>query len=142
MHESKCRNIHGHNYVVLFTAQQVAGNLDNLGRVIDFSVLKEKLGGWIDQYWDHGFIYWEQDEEMRKLFGDGGLPAKLGDTSYHSSSPLMKHKSFAIYENPTAENMARYLLRIVCPPLLEGTSVRVTKVTLWETENCFAEVTL
>ena len=36
-HEGKCRNLHGHNYVVFVTAQ--ADELDSVGRVIDFSVL-------------------------------------------------------------------------------------------------------
>ena len=50
LHESKCRNAHGHQYIVFIYA--TAENLDKLGRVIDFSVLKEKFHGWIDDNWD------------------------------------------------------------------------------------------
>src|SRR5262245_33453245 len=60
-HESKCANIHGHNYVVLLHAE--ADRLDKIGRVIDFSVLKAKFGTWIEDWWDHGMIYWERDTE-------------------------------------------------------------------------------
>ena len=38
--------------------------------------------------------------------------------------------------------MARYLLEVVGPEQLAGTGVRLVKVVLWETENCFAEVRL
>src|SRR5262249_22784820 len=38
-HEGKCRYLHGHNFVALVTA--AADDLDAVGRVIDFGVLKE-----------------------------------------------------------------------------------------------------
>jgi 6-pyruvoyltetrahydropterin/6-carboxytetrahydropterin synthase len=38
LHESKCRNAHGHQYIVFIYA--TAENLDKLGWIIDFSVLK------------------------------------------------------------------------------------------------------
>ncbi len=47
--------------------------------------------------------------------------------------------------NPTAENMAIYLLSKIAPQLIEtikGYDLRVTKVVVWETENAFAEVTV
>ena len=40
-HESKCAHLHGHNYKFEFHC--TAGSLDNVGRVIDFSDIKEKL---------------------------------------------------------------------------------------------------
>ncbi len=43
--------------------------------------------------------------------------------------------------NPTAENMAEYLRRIVCPMLFGESGIVVSKVIIWETENCFAEST-
>ena len=46
-HEGKCRHLHGHNFVVFLTA--AAENLDAVGRVIDFGVLKERIGGWIER---------------------------------------------------------------------------------------------
>lgn len=124
LHESKCATPHGHNYVVFFHA--TAPRLDDIGRVIDFSVLKEKLGGWVDKNWDHNFIVYEKDEEMIKAL---------------SIAPKKK-EPFILNMNPTAENMAEYLLREVCPKQLEGTDVVVNKVVLWETENCFVEATL
>ena len=122
-HESKCNNLHGHNYVVFFHAS--APDLDNIGRVIDFSVLKQKLGTWIDTHWDHGFIHHEDDQE-----------------SIAALKAVPSQKTFALPDNPTAENMASYLLHTVCPAELAGTGVTVGRIVLWETENCYVEVSL
>lgn len=51
-------------------------------------------------------------------------------------------KVFWLDGNPTAENMAFYLLRTVGPQQLAGTGVRLVRVVLWETENCCAEAVL
>jgi len=117
-HESKCAHPHGHNYVAFIHAR--ANELDEVGRVIDFSVLKELVGGWIDERWDHGFIYYSKDESMKEVFSH---------TDY-------KHHAMDL--NPTAENMAKYLVEEVCPRLMRDTGIEVYKVTLWETENCYA----
>ena len=45
-HESKCRHLHGHRYVAEVTV--ATSELDGLGRVLDFGLLKTELGGWID----------------------------------------------------------------------------------------------
>ena len=125
-HESKCANAHGHNYVAWFYAEADAGNLalDSIGRVIEFSVLKEKIGGWIDQYWDHTFLINFEDNEL-----------------FDIKEVLSKNKpAFICGFNPTAEEMAKYLLEEVCPMVLHGTGVSVKKVELYETENCKVEV--
>jgi len=127
-HEGKCANIHGHNWVAMITAE--APVLDNVGRVVDFSVLKEKVGGWIDEHWDHGFIMFAKDDAVHHA-----LIAFAGTNGSAS-------KTWLSQENPTSENLADYLLRFVCPVVLKGTGVRVVKVVLFETENCAAEATL
>jgi 6-pyruvoyltetrahydropterin/6-carboxytetrahydropterin synthase len=124
-HESKCSNFHGHNYVAFITCEFNKG-VDGLGRVVDFSVIKDKIGTWIDTYWDHGFIFFANDPEAVALYSPGGL--------------LEKHKHFILPENPTAENMARFLLLEVGPALFEGTGVRIVEVKLDETENCSTTV--
>lgn len=117
-HEGKCKHPHGHNYVLFAEAM---GDLDTIGRVIDFSVIKEKLGDWIDIHWDHGFIIFSQDDELLDAL-----------------KPLGQ-KTYVISLNPTAENMASFLLNYVCPVLFADTGVTIRKITLWETENCYAE---
>lgn len=122
-HESKCRNLHGHNYVVFLKVVGTTSALDNLGRVIDFGSLKQHFGTWIDENWDHGMILWEDDSEAIAAV------KRVGE-----------QKLFLLPQNPTAENMARYLLEEVGPRLLSGTSIELVEVTLWETENCYATV--
>ncbi|MFW5872193.1 MAG: 6-pyruvoyl trahydropterin synthase family protein, partial [bacterium] len=61
-HENKCANLHGHNGVVWIHATPTKQK-DQVGRIIDFSVLKQKVGGWIDEHWDHTMILWEQDTD-------------------------------------------------------------------------------
>lgn len=119
-HESKCRNLHGHRYEVAatFTAKQ---GLDPLGRIIDFGVIKGKLGAWLDQNWDHATVLFEQDR-------------MLGDAIAQATGQVI----FYLPTNPTAENMAHYLLDIVCPQLFADTEVECSAIMLHETPNCAA----
>lgn len=120
-HESKCAALHGHSYKVEIEAS--APSLDGLGRVIDFSVLKERIGTWIDENWDHATILHERDP--------------LGDILAHEFQ-----KVFVLPYNPTAENIGRYLVEVVGPEELADTNVTVTAVIIYETENCKVRVSL
>ncbi|MCE3245501.1 MAG: 6-pyruvoyl tetrahydrobiopterin synthase [Arthrobacter sp.] len=120
-HESKCARLHGHRYRVELHAAQAGGGLDSLGRVVDFSVLKERIGTWLDERWDHRTLLWCRDPLCEQLL-------------------LLDHGAVVgVPFNPTAENMAAYLLQI-SGKLLSETNVRLTKVVVWETPNCRAEV--
>ena len=123
-HESKCAHLHGHNYTGYFHAEMTKGSLDNIGRVMDFSVLKAKIKGWIDKYFDHGTIVHKDDTEViRALIALG-------------------HKHYLMPYNPTAENIGRYLLTKICPELFKDDNVQITRIVIWETSNCYAEVSL
>lgn len=143
-HESKCRHLHGHNFVFLLTAEAdpkfvdmttfldatpQLKQLDDLGRVIDFGVLKAKFGTWIEEHWDHGFVLYEKDG-----------PA-LHAMEVFGAHERMRQKLYLLPENPTAENLAAHLLTEIGPKLLVGTGVHLTKVTVYETENGIAEAT-
>ena len=118
-HESKCANAHGHNYVIYIHAKPKSG-LDAIGRVIDFSVIKEIAGDWIDKYWDHSFLINEKDIKLVEI-----------------QNVLSKNKPcFICPFNPTAENMAQYLLRVVFPDLFKDEDIEICKIELFETENC------
>jgi len=121
-HEGKCANPHGHNYCAHITAE--ADQLDQVGRVIDFAVLKEKIGGWIEEYFDHTFLVFKDDFEMIEALKMIKSPKK----------------PFICPFNPTAENIAHYLLHVVCPQQLKETRVTVTELKLYEGENCYVEV--
>ena len=120
-HESKCRNLHGHNYKLRIYAE--GDKKDSVGRVIDFAVLKDRVGGWIDSNWDHATLYGSEDKEMRGML-----------------NVYPNHKQYMMPENPTAESMAEYILTHVCPEAFNGCGVVVNKVQLWETDSSFVEV--
>ena len=119
-HESKCKYLHGHRYVL--EATFAADGLDNLGRVIDFGVIKERLGNWIDEYWDHNTILCEQDKDLGVVI-----------------EKQLSQKIFYLPTNPTAENLADYLLRIVCESLFPESGVKCIRIRLYETPNCYAD---
>jgi len=119
-HESKCRHLHGHRYVI--EASFAANGLDTLGRIIDFGRVRELLGTWVDAHWDHATILGDKDRAL----GDA-IAAKTGQTVFY------------LPVNPTAENMAQYLLEEVCPALFNATGATCIRIRLYETPNCYAD---
>jgi len=130
-HENKCKYLHGHNYRVHFVCE--AEQLDDIGRVIDFSVIKEKLCMWLENNWDHRFLIWKEDE----LFFDLGHTFKSNVDNIEIFIASLVKVPF----NPTAENMAQYLVEVIGPQQLTGTGVKLTSVTIEETRKCSASYT-
>lgn len=141
-HESKCAHLHGHNYRITFTCAAApveqparrylgqpdnlaagAGELDNLGRVIDFSVVKKELCMWLEEKWDHKFLLWNLDPLLDSLL------------------QLDKLGVVPVPFNPTAENMAEFLVNVVGPMQLRGTGVVLVSCKVEETRKCSATYT-
>ncbi len=120
-HESKCKMLHGHRYCL--EATFVAADLDNLGRVIDFGVIREVLGGWIDDNFDHNTILSIKDK-------------KLGE----KIAEITGQKIYYMAQNPTAENIANYIFAKICPKLFADKNVKCVALKLYETPNCYANV--
>jgi len=140
-HENKCAHLHGHNYRITFYCAH-AGNtvvkpgtrLDNVGRVIDFSVIKETLCEWLEREWDHKMLLWERDPWAHII-------ARV----FYETSEAAAHEKLGVVKvpfNPTAENMAAYLVNTVGPELLSGTGVQLVKVKVEETRKCSVTYTL
>jgi 6-pyruvoyltetrahydropterin/6-carboxytetrahydropterin synthase len=118
----KCRHIHGHNGRIEWTIS--VPELDELGRVLDFGVMKQLLDEWVETHWDHKFLLWEQDPRASQL-------------------ALADPEGIILLDfNPTAENLAHYLLRQVGSKVLKKTKAQLVAVRLWETRKCFVDVTL
>jgi 6-pyruvoyltetrahydropterin/6-carboxytetrahydropterin synthase len=117
-HEGACAHLHGHNYVALIEAS--ADALDTVGRVIDFAVVKELVGGFIDREYDHRFLVNRAD------------PRADGLVSIDATVRVVDY-------NPTAENLADELLD-AASNLLKPLGITATAVILWETENAYARV--
>ena len=121
-HENKCKYLHGHRYKI--EAYFEAKSLDNIGRVIDFGQIKEILGDWVNNNWDHTTILCKEDNELGNAI-----------------SLVTNQKIYYIDSNPTAENMALYLLNVICPSLFKDEEIQCKEIILHETPNCFVKVT-
>lgn len=121
-HEGKCRAFHGHRYVAELTCS--APELDKVGRVIDFGLLKSIVGTWIDDRWDHTALLMEGDRDpaVQHIVASNG---EYGRPVYLMKAP------------PTAENIAAELARIA-QQLLCDSGISVTSVRIWETSNSYA----
>lgn len=118
-HESKCAHLHGHNYRVHFTVEPIE-TLDDIGRVVDFSVIKSELCEWLEREWDHKFMIWREDPLHLYLW------------------ELDKEGVVIVPFNPTAENMAFHLVEVVGPRVLAGLGVRLVSARVEETRKCSA----
>jgi 6-pyruvoyltetrahydropterin/6-carboxytetrahydropterin synthase len=108
----KCRNLHGHNGKAVVTLE--APGLDELGMVVDFTLIKQVIGAWIDETLDHKMLLHRDDPVIPEL-------RRLGE-------PFVE-----LDVNPTAENIAKLIFDHAVTHGLP-----VTEVILWETENSFA----
>lgn len=120
-HESKCRMLHGHRYIV--EASFSAKKLDNVGRIIDFGIIRQVLGLWIEKNFDHNVILSIEDK-------------KLGD----EIKKITDQEIYYLKNNPTAENIAKYLLDDICPKIFSDFDVECVAIKLYETPNCFVYV--
>lgn len=155
-HESKCRHLHGHNYVFHFHVAPLAtnaintssgnhvieGSLDDIGRVIDFSVVKSTLCEWLENNWDHRFLHWEHDgliDAIKRLVEDeNNLPEDQQLMSQKDELHLFD--SFvALPFNPTAENMAEHMVEVIGPRLLDEYGVELVQCVIEETSKCHVE---
>jgi 6-pyruvoyltetrahydropterin/6-carboxytetrahydropterin synthase len=118
--------LHGHNGRIHFTVaaaslDAVGGELDSIGRVLDFSVIGSRLCDWLERNWDHRFLVWEHDPwwpTLRQLDVDGVVVVPF---------------------NPTAEQMAKHLVEVVAPEQLHGTNCELIACRVEETRKCSAE---
>jgi 6-pyruvoyltetrahydropterin/6-carboxytetrahydropterin synthase len=114
-HDGKCRHLHGHNGRALITL--ATEQLDRMGMVVDFGVLKRVVGDWIDQALDHKMLLHRDDPALPALRAQG--------------EPV-----FVMDVNPTAENIARLIYEYTA-----SQGFPVVEVRLWETDSAFATYT-
>jgi 6-pyruvoyltetrahydropterin/6-carboxytetrahydropterin synthase len=106
--------------------------LDSIGRVIDFGEVKSRLCMWLEFNWDHKFLVWDDDPMFKVLELPQGNPHSNERNTYHEFHESLVFVPF----NPTAENMAQYLVEWVGPEQLKGTGIKLVSVTIEETRKC------
>ena len=115
-YSGKCSAPHGHNYDIELI---IAGtDVDDVGMLADFSIIKRKSQEWISQHMDHAFLVNDQDAEL------------LSALSHVAGARIYSFKSM----NPTAENLARELHR----SLSDHLQTRLDRVVVWESAQQWA----
>lgn len=128
-HKSQCRNLHGHRYTleITLTGEVIDsdGNSDN-GMIMDFSDVKALAKQHLVDVWDHAFLVYEQDDKVLAFL-----------------TSLPDHKTVVIDRIPTVENLAKVAFDILKAVFIDryGTGLRLHKLVLHETPNCWAEIT-
>jgi 6-pyruvoyltetrahydropterin/6-carboxytetrahydropterin synthase len=128
-HKSQCRNLHGHRYTLEVTLVgeviEQEGHSDN-GMIMDFSDVKTIAREHLVDVWDHAFITYAKDTVVREFL-----------------ESLPGHRTVVIDCIPTVENLARTAFNILKPAFHDrfGTGLRLQRLVLHETPNCWAEIT-
>ena len=128
-HKSQCRNLHGHRYTLEVTLVgaviEEEGSSDN-GMIMDFSDVKALAKQHLVDVWDHAFLAYEKDTVVREFLDS--IPG---------------HKTVIIDRIPTVENLAQTAFNILKTAYQDryGTGLRLRKLVLHETPNCWAEIT-
>jgi 6-pyruvoyltetrahydropterin/6-carboxytetrahydropterin synthase len=139
-HTGKCRNLHGHRYLVeAICSGALASGGNESGMVIDFGFLKQEMVDVIDARADHAIMLWSSDPLIDALTGkersvgtaardaQGRIPSRFG--------PIV-----VLPFTPTAENLARYWFAELHDRISTRTGGRatLTEVRVWETPNTCA----
>ncbi len=126
-HASQCRNVHGHRYAIeiSLTSEVVheKGAADE-GMVMDFSDIKAIARERVVDLWDHAFLVHREDRVMLDFL-----------------SLIPGHKTVVLEKVPTAENLAQMAFSILQHAYHGrfGRELRLTRVRLYETPNCWAD---
>jgi 6-pyruvoyltetrahydropterin/6-carboxytetrahydropterin synthase len=128
-HQSQCRHLHGHRYAIEITLSgdviRADGRPEN-GMVMDFADVKAIARSRVVDPWDHAFLAWRNDVAVVAFLDS--LPG---------------HKTVLLDVVPTAENLARIAFAILDPVYADvfGNHLRLERVRLYETPNCWADAT-
>jgi len=144
-HSSKCRNLHGHRYIIQATIQ---GNLcttqgdSSEGMVLDFGFIKELMMIWIHEFHDHLLILWRHDKALpKKLATDCVVYFDKEFGSFIMNDEILGRLLITNFI-PTAENLAAYWFHLLNSKLGNKTVFKLTKVRVYETPNCWADYNL
>ncbi len=152
-HGSKCRNLHGHRYVVEAECESssVRSDGEQTDMVLDFGFLKEEMLTAIDHPCDHGFIAAAADREVLEMYAPkdsdpavwaealaARAEAEGGVLAANTRSAL---KLYVVPFQPTAERLAKHWFECLAEPVRIRSQglARLVAVKVWETPNCEAE---
>lgn len=123
----KCFNLHGHRFKVEVTFEYLTKGA--LGYAIDFKEIKRIVGAWIDEKLDHACLLNPMDNQLIGLCEEN-----------HWRLYVMGFGDWWDV-NPSAENLASELFYTIQQLFVDDKcGVRIVKLRLYETPNCWVEV--
>jgi 6-pyruvoyltetrahydropterin/6-carboxytetrahydropterin synthase len=127
-HNSQCRNLHGHRYTLEITltgpVKEHDGDSDN-GMILDFTDVKSLAKEHLVDVWDHAFLVYDKDVAVKDFLAS-----------------LPNHKTVVLSRVPTVENLAQIAFTILRKAYHDrfGSTLTLSKIKLYETPNCWAEI--
>lgn len=126
-HDSLCRHLHGHRYVleVTLTGEPITTRGDaRQGMLMDFSEVRAIAQRELVDAWDHAFLAWREDRVVLDFLAQ-----------------LPEHRTVVFDEPPTAEHLALAAFRVLERTYKNryGNGLRLERVRLYETPNCWAD---
>ncbi len=126
-HNSQCRHLHGHRYVLEIT---LSGDIISdqgvaeQGMVMDFSEVKRIAKSVLVDKWDHAFLVFSGDVRVMQFL-----------------QSLEDHKTIVLDVQPTAENLVLIAFDILDEAYQDtyGNHLKLEHVRLYETPNCWAD---
>lgn len=122
LHESKCRNLHGHRYRVVahIAVDELISEGSETGMVRDFGIIKEYLMDYVHDIYDHGTIVYDDDKELIDM-----LFECRDDYMYPKHGWNVTLVDFV----PTAENLAKHFYETLKKNGLDD----LVRIDVWET---------
>lgn len=127
-HAGQCRHIHGHRYRLEITVKgeiiSTPGAEDE-GMLIDFGLIKKIGINLVVDKLDHAFLVSKNDTALINFL-----------------STIQEHKTVILDKVPTVENIAEYIFQLLSPEIKKQykNKLQLTKVRLYETPNCWADI--
>jgi 6-pyruvoyltetrahydropterin/6-carboxytetrahydropterin synthase len=126
-HEGQCKFVHGHSYRMMV---ELEGTPDDRGMLIDFKEIKRTLKPLIER-WDHATLIAENDAYLKHA-----IIAAAEEHGVASKYDVLPYDT-------TAENLSTYVadyLGTEAYQTLQDHNVEAIRVTVYETETCYAEI--
>lgn len=124
-YQGRCRNLHGHNYIVKVTLG--CEKLNEFDFVMDFADIKTLFDTWLAENFDHTILIAEDDVSLLQF----------------SQQDKQQHYIFPPNVNTSAESIAAHLFEVFCDLLMEhaekeNRGLKLLAVQVWENKDSTA----
>lgn len=149
-HHSKCKQIHGHRYVIeAFCEGPLQEEGSQEGMILDFGFLKEEMIKTIYDHCDHRLILYWVDKLVDVLAPKPFINNEISIAEHVAKNGFCLRDSpwgylYLMPYIPTAENLARHWAMLLESKIRyrSDNKARLIKLRVHETPNCIAEYTL